>query len=241
LFPHPEHLWWQSGVVVLWCQRAQGWDLRTGLVMILFPRTRHFSPGCLSPTCCIERKWQNTAAGYPWVWVAVCQKYTQLVHLRGSGITQSPAWILQHHIVMFSSVSLLCFLLTHLFPGNHSFALVQVKQFCFLEDKSFVESVISNNDLRSAKVILQAVVWRTCLNLSLWWAFKESYKLAVRSYYCVTVAEGIPFCCISWVSSVGFRGNSRRSCLLKSNSFHFTSLTYYEPLFFSFFFYYCRF
>ena len=75
--------------------------------------------------------------------MAVCQKYTQLLHRRGSGIIQSPARILQHHIVMFSSVSLLCFLLTHLFPGNHSFALVKVKQFCFLEDKSFVESVIS--------------------------------------------------------------------------------------------------
>lgn len=99
--------------------------------------------------------------------MAVCQKYTQLLHCRGSGITQSPARILQHHIVMFSSVSLLCFLLTHLFAGNHSFALVQVKQFCFLEDKSFVESAIINNDLPTAKVILQTVVWRTCLNLSL--------------------------------------------------------------------------
>ena len=108
-------------LVVLWCQRAQGWDLRTGLVMMLFPQTRHFSPGCLSLSCCIDGKWQNTAAGYPWVWVAVCQKYTQLVHRRGSGITQSPAWIVQHHIVMFSSVSLLCFLLSHLFPGKPFF------------------------------------------------------------------------------------------------------------------------
>lgn len=238
MFPHPEHLWWQSGVVV--SKGSLGWGLRTGLVMMLFPRTRHFSPGCLSPSCCIDGTWQNTAAGYPWVWVAVCQKYTQLVHRRGSGITQSPAWILQHHIVLFSSVSLLCFLLTDLFPGNHSFALVQVKQFCFLEDKSFVESIISNNDLPSAKVILQAVVWRTCLNLSLWWAFKESYKLAVRSYYCVTVAEGIPFVVFLGFQVLTFRETQGGPVSLSLTPFILFPWHIMNPCCFLFF-YYCRF
>ena len=70
---------------------------------------------------------------------------------------------------MFSSVSFVCFLCTHLFISGKLFFHTCPDQavFFFLEDNNFVESIISNKDLPSAKEILEAVVWRTCLNLSL--------------------------------------------------------------------------